>query len=465
MPLVKVVLLVVGSFNPPTVMHLRMLEIARDYLEKTGQFKVIGGLMSPVHDKYGKKDLAYSSDRCEMVRLALNTSNWIKLSEWESRQDHWTRTRLVLQHHQNQLNAALSCNETPNKRQRCEEQQWLSHVLEHCNRDDKVVNQLNAALSCNETPNKRQRCEEQQWLSHVLEHCNRDDKNQLNAALSCNETPNKRQRCEEQQWLSHVLEHCNRDDKNQLNAALSCNETPNKRQRCEEQQWLSHVLEHCNRDDKVVVKLLCGADVIQSFSVPNLWLDQDIETIVGEHGLVVITRENINASKIVYESDLLSKYQKNIHIVPEWISNEISSTKIRRALRRGDSIKYLVSDPVIEYIHKNGLYLGCDNKYELYPDNPASIFLTPSPSDVVMTPTNMIDVPDNSGNYVSDHNQENARRSLPRPGGPVKVTEEVGRGKVRFQDPVDDLDDLPKVEIQITEDGTIQVISDKETTV
>lgn len=56
--------------------------------------------MSPVHDKYGKKDLAYSTDRCEMLRLALSTSNWIRISEWESKQDQWTRTRLVLQHHQ-----------------------------------------------------------------------------------------------------------------------------------------------------------------------------------------------------------------------------------------------------------------------------------------------------------------------------------------------------------------------------
>lgn len=46
------------------------------------------------------QDLAYSSDRCEMVRQALGSSNWIRLSEWESRQDQWTRTRLVLQHHQ-----------------------------------------------------------------------------------------------------------------------------------------------------------------------------------------------------------------------------------------------------------------------------------------------------------------------------------------------------------------------------
>uniref|UniRef100_A0A1B6IT44 Nicotinamide-nucleotide adenylyltransferase n=2 Tax=Homalodisca liturata TaxID=320908 RepID=A0A1B6IT44_9HEMI len=247
MPVIKVVLLVVGSFNPPTIMHLRMLEIARDYLDRTGQYKVIGGVMSPVHDKYGKKDLACSLDRCEMLRLALNSSSWIRMSEWESRQDHWTRTRLVLQHHQNQLNAALSCNESPNKRHRSEEHQWVAKVLEHC-----------------------------------------------------------------------------------------------------------------NKDEKVVVKLLCGGDVIQSFNTPGLWLDEDIECIVADHGLVVITREDVNPAKIIYESDLLYKYQKNIAIVPEWITNEISSTKIRRALRRGESVKYLVADSVIEYIHKNGLYMTND---------------------------------------------------------------------------------------------------------
>lgn len=81
-----------------------------------------------------------------------------------------------------------------------------------------------------------------------------------------------------------------------------------------------------------------------------------------------------------------------------------------------------------------------------------------------ITNITVIDVPDNSGNYVSDQNQENVKRSHFRPGGPVKVIDEGGRGaKVRFQD--ENLDDVPKVEIQITEDGTIHVISDKETTV
>lgn len=36
--------------------------------------------------------------------------------------------------------------------------------------------------------------------------------------------------------------------------------------------------------------------------------------------------------------------------------NEISSTKIRRALGRGESVRYLIQDPVLDYIEANKLY-------------------------------------------------------------------------------------------------------------
>lgn len=48
--------------------------------------------------------------------------------------------------------------------------------------------------------------------------------------------------------------------------------------------------------------------------------------------------------------------QSNIKIVTEWITNEVSSTKVRRALRRSESVKYLLEESVIDYIHKHGLY-------------------------------------------------------------------------------------------------------------
>lgn len=43
-------------------------------------------------------------------------------------------------------------------------------------------------------------------------------------------------------------------------------------------------------------------------------------------------------------------------MVQEWLSNEISSTRIRRALRRHESVRYVVPDPVIDYITSEGLY-------------------------------------------------------------------------------------------------------------
>lgn len=81
-----------------------------------------------------------------------------------------------------------------------------------------------------------------------------------------------------------------------------------------------------------------------------------IETIVGQHGIVVITRQGTDPRQFIYESDILTKYQNNICIVTEWITNDVSSTKVRRALRRHESVKYLLEDSVIEFIKKHELY-------------------------------------------------------------------------------------------------------------
>lgn len=118
---------------------------------------------------------------------------------------------------------------------------------------------------------------------------------------------------------------------------------------------------NCVIGEQVKVKLLCGSDLLESFGTPGLWADEDIESIVGNHGIMVVTREGNNPLKFIYESDLLTKYMNNIHIVTEWITNEISSTKIRRALRRSESVKYLMPDNVIQYIIRNNLY-GAGNK-------------------------------------------------------------------------------------------------------
>jgi nicotinamide mononucleotide adenylyltransferase len=81
-----------------------------------------------------------------------------------------------------------------------------------------------------------------------------------------------------------------------------------------------------------------------------------LESILGQHGLVVISRNGSNPEKFIFESDLLTKHKKNITIVTNWIANEVSSTLIRRFVSRGLSIKYLIDDSVIKYIDQHSLY-------------------------------------------------------------------------------------------------------------
>lgn len=75
-------------------------EIARDHFEQMGSAQVVGGIISPVHDSYGKNGLVSATHRCNMIKIGLQSSDWIRLSEWETQQEEWTRTRLTLQYHQ-----------------------------------------------------------------------------------------------------------------------------------------------------------------------------------------------------------------------------------------------------------------------------------------------------------------------------------------------------------------------------
>lgn len=105
---------------------------------------------------------------------------------------------------------------------------------------------------------------------------------------------------------------------------------------CSEHDWAVRIKSSqsasCDNQQEVVkVKLLCGADLLESFAVPGLWKDEDvgalkrvtfcyavylllyafiqIEDIVGNYGLVIITRSGSNPQQFIYESDLLTRLQ------------------------------------------------------------------------------------------------------------------------------------------------------------
>ena len=91
-----VVVVSCGSFSPPTMMHLRILEDAKDHLESTGKYAVVGGYVSPTHSAYGKVSLVAMHHRVNMCEAAVADSTWVMVDCWECSQPAWTRTALVL---------------------------------------------------------------------------------------------------------------------------------------------------------------------------------------------------------------------------------------------------------------------------------------------------------------------------------------------------------------------------------
>ena len=52
-----------GSFSPITYLHLRMFEMAADYVRFSTDFEIVGGYLSPVSDAYKKAGLASAQHR------------------------------------------------------------------------------------------------------------------------------------------------------------------------------------------------------------------------------------------------------------------------------------------------------------------------------------------------------------------------------------------------------------------
>ncbi|KAL6509248.1 hypothetical protein OROGR_022558 [Orobanche gracilis] len=105
------------------------------------------------------------------------------------------------------------------------------------------------------------------------------------------------------------------------------------------------------------VLLVCGSDLLASFSIPGFWVRDQVETICRDFGLVCIRRGCQDVESVVSKDDILNKYKKNITIVDEVVPNGISSTGLRDCISRGLSVKYLTADEVIDYIKQNGLYM------------------------------------------------------------------------------------------------------------
>ncbi|KAJ2917763.1 hypothetical protein MD484_g2677, partial [Candolleomyces efflorescens] len=102
-----VVLVACGSFSPVTYLHLRMFEMAKDYIRHNTEFEIVGAYLSPVSDMYKKPGLLNSRHRVNMCNLAAEDSgNWLMVDPWEAFQSY-QRTAIVLDHFDYEVNTVL----------------------------------------------------------------------------------------------------------------------------------------------------------------------------------------------------------------------------------------------------------------------------------------------------------------------------------------------------------------------
>lgn len=105
------------------------------------------------------------------------------------------------------------------------------------------------------------------------------------------------------------------------------------------------------------VILVCGSDLLESFSIPGVWIPEQAEAICRDFGVACIRRDGQDVEKIISSNDILNENKNNIKLVDELIPNQISSTRIRYCISKGLSVKYLTADEVIDYMQKHDLYL------------------------------------------------------------------------------------------------------------
>uniref|UniRef100_A0A8C4Q4S8 Nicotinamide/nicotinic acid mononucleotide adenylyltransferase 2 n=1 Tax=Eptatretus burgeri TaxID=7764 RepID=A0A8C4Q4S8_EPTBU len=293
------ILLACGSFNPVTRAHVHMFETARNFLHQTARYIVIGGIISPVHEGYRKQGLISSQHRLSMCQLAVQNSDWIRVDPWECYQETWQPTCNVLQHHRELMKRVMGC----------------------------ILSNVNSPSS----PIVAQPHTEAQVNTIQLDQNHKVMPGKLLSKLG--------------ESVSRV---CCFHPRSDVFPYIDENANLGSTVRYEEIE--------------LRIMLLCGSDLLESFSIPGLWKDEDLRVILGEFGLVCVPRDGTDTEQILRRSRLLSQYKKNILVAEDASFNptaHISSTKSRLALQKGDGrVSEYLTQPIIDYILQNQLYMS-----------------------------------------------------------------------------------------------------------
>jgi nicotinamide mononucleotide adenylyltransferase len=118
------------------------------------------------------------------------------------------------------------------------------------------------------------------------------------------------------------------------------------------------VIQHIRESTGMPVGFVCGADLFTGFEREDFWTDSEIELIIGDY-LFVVERGECTAEimkKTLDNRTILQTLKDKITFIKPATRNDVSSSAVRKLLKEGKSIKYLVPDPVAKYIMYEGLF-------------------------------------------------------------------------------------------------------------
>ncbi|AYV76988.1 MAG: nicotinamide/nicotinic acid mononucleotide adenylyltransferase 1-like isoform X2 [Barrevirus sp.] len=147
-------------------------------------------------------------------------------------------------------------------------------------------------------------------------------------------------------------------------AMLDQNKTKKLREECGSAESFTGVptvavIKHLKEIHQTNIGFICGGDLFLGFVNKDWWSDKEIELMVGDY-LFVIEREDITES-VMRESmekrSIFKKLQDKIIFIKPFIRNDVSSSAVRKLIKEGKSVKYLIPDLTLNYIKDNKLYI------------------------------------------------------------------------------------------------------------
>lgn len=108
----------------------------------------------------------------------------------------------------------------------------------------------------------------------------------------------------------------------------------------------------------IVIKMVCGSDTIETWNVPELWSDFDMENILLHYHLTVCVRENDDVDKFIKDNKYLTQYKELITILIPVVRNCVSSTNVRYLIKNNSlSSSLFMNKEALQYAIDNKLYL------------------------------------------------------------------------------------------------------------